>query len=122
MRTRYQTALLLALLVKRSGERRVRVSAKTFKMLSGRKQLRSSFVVDVSEHLQGDFGVYLTELDTGGYGLIYAKSLEAAKAALGTKLLTQEELSLLKRREDLNWTGLEEELTDLDDEEEDNDE
>lgn len=122
MRTRYQTALLLAILVKRSGERRVRVSAKTLKMLSGRKQLRSSFVVDVVEYLQGDFGLCMTELDSGGFGLIYAKSLEAAKAALGSKLLNQDELAALKGKAEWKWDDLEGEIAELDQDDEDNDE
>jgi hypothetical protein len=83
-----ETALLLAVLLKRSGERRARVSEKTLKLLGQRKRLRSAFVVDISKNL-ADFGLCIIELDAGGFGIVRAKSLEAAKAITVKRLMAE---------------------------------
>ena len=90
-----ETALLLAVLLKRSGERRARVSEKTLKLLGQRKRLRSAFVVDISKNL-ADFGLCIIELDAGGFGIVRAKSLEAAKAITVKRLMTSEERAYIK--------------------------
>lgn len=87
MRTPKVTALLIAVMLRRSGERRARMSEKTLRLVSGRKKLRVVFVSSLMEVLQGDFGICMTELDVGGYGLIYVKSLEAAKTITAKKFL-----------------------------------
>lgn len=90
MRNAHETALLLALLIKRSGERRIRVSEATVKQLSQRQhqRLRSTFIAELAGVLVSDFAVCLVELDSGGgFGLLYVKSLEAAKACTVERLL-----------------------------------
>ena len=107
MRTPIQTAILLSVLFKRSELSRVRISQKTLKLLSYRFRLKSAFVVSVSDAI-ADFGLYLIELDTGGYALVSAKSLEGAKAVTAKRLMGD----MLKRLVDgseLDFESLEEE-------------
>lgn len=110
MRNAEQTALLLALLVKRSEERRVRVSEKTVKMLSGRQRLRSAFVVNVSEQLASSHGLCMIEIDIGGFGIVHFKSLEGAKSATVKRLFSDEEKELLREGQDLDWDDVNREL------------
>jgi hypothetical protein len=84
--TATKTALLLAVLLKRSGKTRARVSEKTIKLLSGRVRLRGAFIVDVSAKLE-DFGVLAVEADRGGFGLVSIPALEGATAITAKALL-----------------------------------
>lgn len=102
MRTAYQAAILLAVILNRSEQTRARVSAKTIKQLAIRTNLRSAFVVDLTVEL-AEFGWVLCELPSGGFGAIQSKALESAKAVT-TKLLTDDE-----RDGDLDWESLIEE-------------
>ena len=87
MRTPEQSALLIAVLLHRSGERRARLSVKTLKLISRRVHLRGAFVSSVVEILLRDMGICMTELGSGGYGLMYAKALEAARGITAKKHL-----------------------------------
>lgn len=73
------TALLLALLLSRSGQKRARISDKTMRKLSKRKKLRSVFIREVTEKF-ADLGGILIELNRGGYGVIMSSTLEGAPA------------------------------------------
>jgi len=104
MRTPDQTALFIAVMLRRSGERRARMSEKTLRLVAQRKKLRSAFVYSVMEVLQRDIGICMTELDSGGYGLIYVKSLEAAKAITAKKFLDGvHRQTLTPKQEDALW-------------------
>lgn len=116
MRTPDQTALFIAVMLRRSGERRARMSEKTLRLVAQRKKLRSAFVYSVMEVLQRDIGICMTELDSGGYGLIYVKSLEAAKAITAKKFLDGvHRQTLTQKQEDALWDeALPEETDEMD--------
>lgn len=106
--TAYETALLLAVIVKRSGQARGRVSGKTLKILSRREVLRSAFINEVKLHLF-DFNLIMSEIKKGGYGLMKASALEGAKPLLAKNELSEEERIALKDQE-VDYEALEDEL------------
>jgi hypothetical protein len=107
-RTARDTALLLAVILKRSDQTRARISAKTLKVLGRRQNLRSAFVVDIIAAL-ADHDWVLFELASGGYGAMQAKALEAAKAVTAAKFLDADERAALRENDEL-IPSLEEEL------------
>lgn len=120
MRTTTESALLIALLFKRSGKTRARVSIKTVRKLSQRKYLRVAFIDNLIDELD-DLGFIFIELSRGGFGLIPASSLDGAPAITVKKFL-KDDLKRL-RKEEINFTDIEDELgltleTDEDEEEE----
>lgn len=108
MRTARETAILLAVILKRSERSRARVSVKTIKLLAIRQNLRSAFVVEVVAEL-AEFGWILFEIASGGFGAIQAKTLEAAKSVTAKRLLTDDERRAL-RHDNIDWTVFEVEL------------
>ena len=115
MRSAEEVALLLALLMKRSGQRRARISEKTIKRLSGRSILRRVFRDLLSDHVE-TLGFKMFDLDRGGYGVISSSALDGApavtaKAVLGDELrqLKSGQLTFADIRAEL---GLEEDLDD----------
>ena len=72
-----ETALLIALLLKRSQRKRGRVSIATIRRLSKRKHVRGSFIELLGKYL-GDLGVVLIEIDRGGYAIIASSALDGA--------------------------------------------
>lgn len=109
MRSAEETAILLALMFKNSQLNRIRISQKTLKLLAYRFRLRSAFVLSVTEALSSNYGLYLIELDTGSFGIIPAKSLEAAKTATARKYLPGI-IKELKKGLALDFDELEQEL------------
>ncbi len=109
MRTAAETAILLAVILNRSGQTRARVSAKTVKILAIRKNLRSAFVIEVIGAL-AEYSWILFEISSGGYGAVHAKTLEAAKSATAKRLLTQDERRELKRGT-IDWDALRKEAS-----------
>ena len=101
MATKYPSietvALRLAVLLKRTGKTRARVSDKTLRILSGRTTLRDAFVINMRSVLE-EYGVVAVRLDRGGFALIATSALEGAPPALVKNLmpdfkrLTEEEL------------------------------
>lgn len=101
MTTKYPSietvALRLAVLLKRTGKTRARVSDKTLRILSGRTTLRDAFVINMRSVLE-EYGVVAVRLDRGGFALIATSALEGAPPALVKNLmpdfkrLTEEEL------------------------------
>ena len=89
MRTVDETALLIALLLKRSEQRRARLSENTIRRLSKRKHLRGAFIEMLDMHLDA-LGIVLVELDRGGYGLIPSSVLDGAPAITAKKYLLQD--------------------------------
>ena len=75
-----ETALLIALLLKRSEQKRARISVVTLKKMSGRRHLRVVFIARVQEALFYDSGIMMQELNRGGFGLIPNDALEGAPA------------------------------------------
>jgi hypothetical protein len=114
MRKVRETAILIALLFKNAELNRARVSKLTFKKISGRKTVRSSFVVQVTQVLSDDFGLYLIELDTGGFGIVPAKSMEAAKPITAKKFLPGI-ITEINKKLPLDFDELEEELSEFND-------
>lgn len=116
LRTAHQTALLLAVLLKRSGQNRARVSNKTIVEFRGGK-LRSPFVVSLQRECE-DLGVALIELARGGFGLLKISSLEGAKAVTAYTVFTAEELATTSWHENnALFAELEIEEPDFEDEE-----
>ena len=81
-----RVALTLAVMLKRSGKTRARVSDKTFRLVSRRTNLRGAFVTSVREWLE-DFGVFATELDRGGFALVAISALDGAPPITAKQLL-----------------------------------
>jgi len=109
MRSAEQTALLLAVILNRSKQGRARVSAKTIKILGKRRNLRGAFVAQVVDAL-AEYSWILFELDSGGYGAIEAKALEAAKPVTASRWLSDDERRAI-RRGTADWPGLLSEAT-----------
>jgi hypothetical protein len=95
-RTADETARLLATLLNRSGQNRARVSAKTIKLLAKREILRSAFVEELKEVLPEYFWV-ICEIESGGFGAIRAKLLEAAKPVTVKRWFDDDERRALKK-------------------------
>jgi hypothetical protein len=96
MRNSKETAALLAIVLKRSGQTRARVSGSTIKLLGGRQNLRSAFVLEVSDAL-ADYDWILFELNAGGYGAVQARALEAAKSVTAKRFLNDDERRAIRR-------------------------
>ena len=105
-----ETAIIVSVILVRSGQSRARLSSKTIKFISGRKrQLRSAFIVTVTEAL-AEYSWSMSELDIGGYGVIATRSLEAAKPVTAKRYLRDDELRSLKRGA-TDFSGLEREIS-----------
>lgn len=96
-RTARHTALLVALMLKRSGKHRIRFSDKTLKRLSDRDRLRSAFIVEVQQESM-NVGIVLVELNRGGFGAMWAKPLEGAETVTARNLLPRDERKSLTER------------------------
>ncbi|MDR3557147.1 MAG: hypothetical protein P4L55_20530 [Syntrophobacteraceae bacterium] len=110
MRSIEQTAILLAAILNRSKQTRARVSAKTIKILGRRKHLRRAFVAELTDALAEYYWI-LFEIDSGGYGAVQTKTLEAAKPVTAKRWLLDEERRDLKRDKTEVWSALEKEAT-----------
>src|SRR5437016_1705177 len=95
MNTTEQTALLIAVLLKRAQVKRARISEKTVRVLSRRRHLRTAFLNRLIGALD-DLGVHIVELDRGGFGLLPISALEGAESILA-KTYLQNELSELRK-------------------------
>lgn len=100
IRTVEQTAIILASLLQRSKERRVRIATKTVRLASRRTLLRVAFMAPLIETLAQRWGIAMFELDTGGYGLIKMSSVEAAKTATMKRMFTAADRKRLRDNED----------------------
>ena len=107
MRTAQQAAILLVAILKRSGQLRARLSAKTIRLLADRRHLRVAFVNELADAL-AEYSWTFCEINSGGYAVIRTKSLEAAKAATAKRWLTDEEREQLKRGS-VKWSRFERE-------------
>lgn len=84
-------------ILKRSEQSRARISAKTVRILARRTNLRSAFVVALISELADRHDWVMSELASGGYGAVQAKSLEAAKAVTAKKWLDDAERKTIRR-------------------------
>ena len=99
-RTVENTAILLALLFKRSRVKRARISERTIRVLSKRKKLRVVFLGSLSEALD-DLGIHMIELERGGFGLMPISALEGAETILA-KTYIGDQLRKLREQEKLS--------------------
>ena len=97
MRTAEETALLVALLFKRSGQQQVWLGIDTVRCLSKRKHIRGAFLKSLSELLD-DLGLVLMEIDGDGFGLIAVSALSGAPAVTAKDYL-RDDLDRLKQGE-----------------------
>ncbi|MDO9215199.1 MAG: hypothetical protein Q8Q54_16230 [Methylococcales bacterium] len=118
MRTPFQTAILIALLFKRSEKSRARISKLTIKNLSKRKLLRSVFIEMLTDELDS-LGIIFIELERDGFGLISASALNGAPAITAKKFLI-DDLKKLRRKE-INFDDILNELDGSEDSDEDED-
>jgi hypothetical protein len=102
-RTVEHTAILLALLFKRSKAKRARVSQRTIRVLSNRKSLRVAFLDSLNKALD-DRGIHMIELERGGFGLIPISALDGAQAILAKNYIG-DELKTLRQQEKLSQQG-----------------
>ena len=93
-RSPYETALLLAVLLKRADKPRGRISELTLKKLAGRAMLREAFLAYLKYELE-EFSLVMSRLKRGGFALLDVSSLEGAPA-ITAKLLMAETLKDLK--------------------------
>lgn len=95
MRTPDETAILLTVIIKRSGQKRARVSAKTIKLLARRSKLRTAFLELLMDAvLLRDYA--LVELESGGFGMIEVSSIQAAPAITARRYLSDDEREALR--------------------------
>ena len=85
-RTIEDTALLIALLLKRGGGTRARVSEATIRKISKRRHLRSVFKEELRRELD-DLGLLFVEIDPGGFGVQRHGTLNGAPALTAKKYL-----------------------------------
>jgi|ERR1700689_2516348 hypothetical protein len=113
-RTIEQTAILIALLMKRADAKRARVSDKTVRVLSKRKTLRVAFLSELAAALD-DLGVHMVELERGGFGLIPIAALDGAPSILAKNYLT-EDLKQVRQSGEKAFAKLKAEIAEGDDE------
>lgn len=113
-RSAYETALLIVVIVVRSGQNRARISAKTVRILSGRRNLQASFMTAVATETL-DLGYAFFSIAVGGFGCIQVQALETAKAVTAKARLTAQERNDLSGGK-LDFDGLEKEILEPDSE------
>jgi hypothetical protein len=90
-----ETAILVAVLLKRAKAKRARISEKTIRVLSRRRTLRVAFLSGLVAALD-DLGVHMVELERGGFGLIPISALDGAPSILAKNYL-REDLKQLRQ-------------------------
>jgi len=110
-RSAEQTAILVSALLKRSEQRRARVSDKTIRVLSNRRTLRDAFKQRLREELD-DIGIHLVQLERGGFGVIPINALDGAPAITAKKYLPEELKKLKKGADDTLFQRLRSEVSD----------
>jgi hypothetical protein len=108
-RTPQQTALLLAVILQRSGQNRARISKATIRLLANRDRNVRDALVDLVNDPLGEYGWVLVPRDIGSYSAMRTKLLDAAKAVTAKRWLTAEERRELKN-DTIDWSALETEV------------
>ena len=96
LKTSEETAVILSVMMTRANVTRARISDKTIKFVSGRKQLKASFRIALNDDIS-QFGFLIVELYSGGQAIIKISALEAAKSFTAKSVLTDEEIKGLKK-------------------------
>jgi hypothetical protein len=104
-----ETAVILAVIFKRSGLGEARMGDPTIRMVSGRKRLEGSFRQNLKDEL-GEYGLEIVRFDAGDQALIRVSALEAASALTAAKTLTPEEMEALRAGDSLDLKQLLNEL------------
>lgn len=90
VKTPEQAAIIIASLLQSQDLRKARLSKKNVAHIFGlRTVVRPTRIIRLRNALE-DLGIVLAELDTGGFGVMYAKALEGAKSLKMT--MTESEL------------------------------
>src|SRR3982074_2230139 len=76
-----ETAIILALIFKRSGLAQARVSDKTIRLVSGRKRLEGSFRQNLKDE-RGEYEMEIVRRATGAHARIKVSALEAAEPVI----------------------------------------
>jgi hypothetical protein len=113
--TAEQTAVLVAALLKRSKQRRARISESTIRILSRRRTLRDAFKERLRAELD-DIGIHLVQLERGGFGVIPINALDGAPAITAKKYLPDELKKLKKGADEAFFGKLREEVNEDGDE------
>ncbi len=108
--THEETAILIALLLKRFGKTRARVSRRIVKRVAGREQLRVRFLTMLEISLE-DFGWRMFELESGGFGFVAMRALEGAERVNAKDLFRLEERRAIDDKE-VDWDMTKKELHD----------
>lgn len=109
-----ETAILLALMLHRSGKSRARVSKRTLEVISKRERIHASFVGLIRSALD-DLDVVLLESNRGGYAMVTREALDGAPPisssiiANDLKALRREEVDYETFLEELGMLGTREE-------------
>ncbi|MEN3295945.1 MAG: hypothetical protein V7642_5198 [Burkholderiales bacterium] len=94
-RTVEETAVILAVILKRSGLDEARISDQTIRLVSGRKRLEGSFRQNLKDELV-EYGLEIVRFDNGDQALVRVSALEAANAVTATNTLKPEELEKIR--------------------------
>ena len=79
LRSAREAAILLAVLFKRSGQKRGRLSERTVKLAGDRLRLKGAYFDAVQEHL-AQFSLVLIDLPNGGFGIWPTSTMAGAPA------------------------------------------
>lgn len=88
-------ALLLAVMLHRSGKARGRISDKTLRLVAHRKSLRGAFETELRGWLE-NYDIWFAPLDRGGWVLVAKSALEGAPSITAANFI-RSELALLER-------------------------
>jgi hypothetical protein len=119
--TAEETAVLVAALLRRSEQRRARISESTIRVLSRRRTLRDAFKESLRAELD-DIGIHLVQLERGGFGVILIKALDGAPAITAKKYLSDEMKKLKKGADEAFFGKLRDEINEDGDEGDESDE
>lgn len=104
-----ETAVILAVIFKRSGLEEARISDQTIRMVSGRKRLEGSFRQNLKDEL-AEYGLEIVRFDAGDQALIRVSALEAAYTVTAAKTLNAEELETIRAGEPIDVKPFQSEL------------
>jgi hypothetical protein len=104
-----ETAVILAVIFKRSRLGEARMSDQTIRMVSGRKRLEGSFRQNLKDEL-GEYGLEIVRFDAGDQALIRVSALEAAGTVTATETLKPEEMEAIRAGDSLDLKQLLNEL------------
>jgi hypothetical protein len=102
LRSPREAAILLALLFKRSGQKRARLSERTIKVAGDRLRLRGAYFDAVQEYL-GKLGLVLIELPKGGF-CVWPETTLAGAPTVTFKRTMWEDITKLKTNLNCCWT------------------